>query len=93
MACRVRRTIGILVAVGLMAAIILLFFEDSNYLRYAFYGYYGMGAVCMVGLLYGYKILGTKFVKVFYFMQDIVCAHVVFIPLFVMAVLQPLLLL
>jgi callose synthase len=83
MAYPVRRTIGILVAVGLMAAIIMLFLEDSNYLRYALGGYYGMGAVCMVGLLYGFK-----FVKIFYCIHDIVCAHIIFIPLFVMAAFQ-----
>ncbi|KAL3922916.1 MAG: hypothetical protein SGILL_001947 [Bacillariaceae sp.] len=83
MAYPVRRTIGILVAVGLMTATILLFLEDSNYLRYALAGYYGMGAVCMVGLLYGFK-----FVKVFYCIHDIVCAHIIFIPLFVLAALQ-----
>jgi callose synthase len=83
MAYPVRRTIGILVAVGLMAAIIMLFLEDTNYLRYALAGYYGMGAVCMVGLLYGFR-----FVKVFYCIHDIVCAHIIFIPLFVLAALQ-----
>jgi callose synthase len=83
MAYPVRRTIGILVAVGLMVAIIMLFLEDSNYLRYALAGYYGMGAVCMVGLLYGFKS-----VKIFYCIHDIVCAHIIFIPLFVMAALQ-----
>ncbi|KAG7363584.1 1,3-beta-glucan synthase component-domain containing protein [Nitzschia inconspicua] len=83
MAYPVRRTIGILVAVGLMAAVVMLFIEDSNYLRYALAGYYGMGAICMVGLLYGFK-----FVKVFYCIHDIVCAHIIFIPLFVMAALQ-----
>jgi callose synthase len=66
-----------------MAAIIMLFLEDTNYLRYALAGYYGMGAVCMVGLLYGFR-----FVKVFYCIHDIVCAHIIFIPLFVLAALQ-----
>ncbi|KAL3922878.1 MAG: hypothetical protein SGILL_001970 [Bacillariaceae sp.] len=83
MAYPVRRTIGILVAVGLAAATIMLFLEDSNYLRYALAGYYGMGAVCIVGLLYGFR-----FVKVFYCIHDIVCAHIIFIPLFVLAALQ-----
>jgi callose synthase len=79
----VRRTIGILVAIGVVAAIITLFIEDSNYLRYALAGYYGMGAICMIGLLFGFK-----FVKVFYCIHDIVCAHIIFIPLFVLAALQ-----
>jgi callose synthase len=83
MAYPVRRTMGILVAVGVIAAIVMLFVEDSNYLRYALAGYYGMGAVCMVGLLFGFK-----FVKVFYCIHDIVCAHIIFIPLFILAALQ-----
>ncbi len=79
----VRRTIRILVAVGVVAAIIALFLEDSNYLRYALASYYGLGAVSMLGLL-----CGVKFVKIFYFVHDIVCAHIIFIPLFVLAALQ-----
>lgn len=79
----VRRTLGILVALGIVVTIVALFVEDSNYLRYALAGYYGMGGVCMIGLLYGFK-----FVKVFYFIHDIVCAHIIFVPIFVLAALQ-----
>lgn len=79
----VRRTIGILVAVGFVVAIVTLFIEDMNYLRYALAAYYGSGAICMLGLLYGFK-----FVKIFYLLHDIVCAHIIFIPLFALAALQ-----
>jgi callose synthase len=79
----VRRTIRILVAVGAVAAIMALFIEDANYLRYALASYYGLGAISMLGLLYGFK-----FVKIFYFVHDIVCAHIIFVPLFVLAALQ-----
>lgn len=79
----VRRTLGILVAVGIVITIVALFVLDSNYLRYALAGYYGAGGICMLGLLYGFK-----FVKVFYCIHDIVCAHIIFIPIFVLAALQ-----
>lgn len=79
----VRRTLGILVGVGIVIATISLFVLDSNYLRYALAGYYGMGAICLLGLLYGFK-----FVKGFFCIHDIVCAHIIFIPLFVLAALQ-----
>ena len=79
----VRRTLGILVAVGIVVTIVTLFIEDSNYLRYALAGYYGAGAICMLGLLYGFK-----FVRIFYWIHDIVCAHIIFVPLFVLAAFQ-----
>lgn len=79
----VRRTVGILVFVGLVAGVVLLVIEDLNYLRYALAGYYAVGAVCMVGLLFGFK-----FVKYFYFVHDVVCAHIIFVPLFLLAALQ-----
>merc|ERR1712238_157171 len=46
-------------------------------------GYYGIGAVCQLGLLFG-----MKFVKNFYFVHDLVCGHIIFIPLFILAILQ-----
>jgi len=79
----VRRTLGILVAVGMVTTIVALFMEDVNYLRYALAGYYGVAAFSMIGLLYGFK-----FVKSFYLIHDIVCAHVIFVPIFVLAALQ-----
>ena len=79
----VRRTLSILVGVGVVIATISLFVLDSNYLRYALAGYYGMGGICLLGLLYGFK-----FVKGFFCIHDIVCAHIIFIPLFVLAALQ-----
>eukprot|EP00529_Nitzschia_sp_RCC80_P002602 CAMPEP_0113499794 /NCGR_PEP_ID=MMETSP0014_2-20120614/31949_1 /TAXON_ID=2857 /ORGANISM="Nitzschia sp." /LENGTH=2183 /DNA_ID=CAMNT_0000394015 /DNA_START=271 /DNA_END=6822 /DNA_ORIENTATION=- /assembly_acc=CAM_ASM_000159 len=79
----VRRTVGILVSVGVLVAIVALFIEDMNYLRYGLAAYYGMGAVNLIGLLYGFK-----FVKPFYCLHDVVCAHIIFTPLFVLAALQ-----
>jgi len=37
----------------------------------------------LIGLLYGFK-----FVKPFYYIHDIVCAHIIFVPIFVLAALQ-----
>lgn len=79
----VRRTLGILVFVCLLAGVITLFLEDMNYLRYALAFYYEFGAVCLLGLLWGFK-----FVKFFYFIHDVVCAHIIFIPLILLAALQ-----
>jgi len=79
----IRRTIGILIAVGLLGAIITVFMEDVNCLRYALAAYYGIGGLCQIGLL-----LGTKMVKHFYFVHDVVCGHIIFIPLFILAALQ-----
>jgi callose synthase len=79
----VRRTIGILVFIILLAGVITLFIEDMNYLRYALAAYYEFGAVCLLGLLWGFK-----FVKYFYFIHDVICGHIIFIPLFFFAALQ-----
>jgi callose synthase len=79
----IRRTIGILIFSGLVAGVITLFIEDTNYIRYALAGYYLIGAVCLVGLLFGFK-----FVKPFYLVHDLVCGHIIFIPLFLFGALQ-----
>lgn len=79
----IRRTIGILLFCFMVAGVITLFLEDTNYIRYALAGYYFIGAFCLLGLL-----VGMKFVKNFYMIHDIVCAHIIFIPLFVLAALQ-----
>jgi callose synthase len=79
----VRRTIGIMLFTGMVAGVVSLFLEDRNYIRYALAGYYGMGAVCLLGLLSGVKV-----VKQFYLVHDIVCGHLIFIPLFMLAALQ-----
>lgn len=79
----VRRTIGIMLFTGLVAGVVTLFLEDKNYIRYALAGYYGIGAFCVLGLL-----SGVKFVKQFYLVHDIVCGHLIFIPLFLLAALQ-----
>lgn len=79
----VRRTIGILLFIGLLFSVILLFVEDTNYIRYALAGYYFVGAVCQVALLWGFK-----FVKHFYLVHDVVCGHLIFLPLFLAGALQ-----
>ena len=79
----VRRTIGIMLFLLMVAGIITLFIEDQNYIRFGLAAYYGIGALCLVGLL-----TGLKFVKPFYFIHDLVCGHIIFIPLFVLAALQ-----
>merc|ERR1711935_765654 len=79
----VKAAILFLVADGVVVVIVTLFIEDMNYLRYALAAYYGAGAISMLGLLYGFK-----FVKIFYLIHDIVCAHIIFLPLFILAALQ-----
>jgi callose synthase len=79
----VRRTIGIAIFCGLIAGVVTLFIEDSNYVRYALSAYYALGALCQIGLLAGVKV-----VKHFYMLHDIVCGHLIFIPLFLLAALQ-----
>jgi callose synthase len=79
----VRRTIGIMLFTGMVAGLVTLFLEDQNYIRYALAGYYGVGALSLLGLLFG-----VKFVKQFYLVHDIVCGHLIFVPLFLLAALQ-----
>mmetsp|Transcript_9615 Transcript_9615/g.21673 ORF Transcript_9615/g.21673 Transcript_9615/m.21673 type:complete len:2178 (+) Transcript_9615:367-6900(+) len=79
----VRRTTGILIGIGLMVSCITALIEDSNFFRYGFAAYYGIGAMCQIGLLFG-----SKFVKNFYFIHDLVCGHIIFFPLFILAILQ-----
>lgn len=79
----VRRTLGILIFIGLVGGIFTLFVEDSNYVRFALSAYYAIGAVCMIGLLFG-----VKSVKLFYMIHDFVIGHIIFIPLFLLAALQ-----
>uniref|UniRef100_A0A7S1ZKM7 1,3-beta-glucan synthase n=1 Tax=Ditylum brightwellii TaxID=49249 RepID=A0A7S1ZKM7_9STRA len=78
-----RRTLGLLIAFSLIAGIIILISEDSNYLRKALAAYYGVGAICLIGLL-----TGVKAVKNLYFIHDLVCGHIIFVPLFIFAALQ-----
>ena len=79
----VRQTISIIIFLGLTTGIITMFLEDSDCIRYTLALYYIVGALCQIGLL-----AGVKSVKPFYFVHDIVCGHVIFIPLFVLAALQ-----
>lgn len=79
----IRRTIGIMLFVGIVVGIITVFVEDTNCIRYALAAYFILGAVCMLGLLSGFK-----FVKPFYLIHDLVCGHIIFVPLFILAALQ-----
>jgi len=79
----VRQTISIIIFLGLATGILVLFLEDSDCIRYTISLYYMVGALCQVGLLAGVKI-----VKPFYFVHDVFCGHVIFIPLFFLAALQ-----
>jgi len=79
----VRRTSGILIVIGITVSCVTALVEDSNFIRYGLAAYYGIGAMCQLGVLFG-----SKFVKKFYFIHDIVCGHIIFVPLFILAILQ-----
>ena len=79
----VRRTIGILIGIGLMVSCTTVFIEDSNFIRYGLAAYYGIGALSLLGLLFGFKG-----VKHFYFVHDLVCGHIILIPLLFLSILQ-----
>lgn len=79
----VRQTLGIMIFLGIVGATFILFLEDSDAIRYSMAGYYFIGALCQVGL-----VAGVKVVKNLYFIHDLVCGHIIFIPLFIMAGLQ-----
>lgn len=79
----VRRTIGIMLFVGVITALTALILEDINYVRYALAAYYAVGAFSLLGLLFG-----VKAVKHCYLIHDIVCGHIIFVPLFLLAALQ-----
>lgn len=80
----IRRTIGILLVLGLIAGVFTLFIEDMNYIRYTLASYYGIGALCQLGLMFGFH----KLVKPFFCIHDVIAGHVIFVPLFVLAALQ-----
>ena len=79
----IRQTLGIMLFLGITVGTVILFLEDSDAIRYSLAGYYFVGALCLLGLLYGFKP-----VKHLYFVHDLVCGHIIFIPLFIMAGLQ-----
>jgi len=79
----VRRTIGIVISLCLTAGIVTIFVEDTDFIRYTLAAYYGIGALCQLGLLVGFKP-----VKHFYLVHDIICAQIIFFFLFVMGALK-----
>eukprot|EP00560_Eucampia_antarctica_P003873 CAMPEP_0197837544 /NCGR_PEP_ID=MMETSP1437-20131217/32466_1 /TAXON_ID=49252 ORGANISM="Eucampia antarctica, Strain CCMP1452" /NCGR_SAMPLE_ID=MMETSP1437 /ASSEMBLY_ACC=CAM_ASM_001096 /LENGTH=1848 /DNA_ID=CAMNT_0043444667 /DNA_START=1096 /DNA_END=6642 /DNA_ORIENTATION=+ len=79
----VRRTIGIFVCIGLIMAVLTIYLEDSDTIRYTMAAYYALGAFCQLGLLFGFEA-----VKPLYCIHDVICGHIIFIPLFILAALQ-----
>ena len=79
----VRRILSVVIFIGLVAGIVIIYVEDIDFIRYSMAGYYFLAAVAMIGLLFGVKI-----VKYIYFAHDFICAHVFFIPLFILGALQ-----
>jgi len=79
----VRRTVGILLSLGISIAVVTVFVEDTNFIRYSLAAYYIIGAINFVGLL-----AGVKAVKPFFMIHDLVCGHIMFIPLFLLSILQ-----
>jgi len=77
------RAINIILSSLLIVSFVTVFVEDINCLRYALSAYYGIGAICLLGLT-----AGVKAVKPFYFLHDVVVGHIIFVPLFIMATLQ-----
>ncbi len=78
-----RQTIGIIIFLGISVGVFVLFLEDSDAVRYSLAGYYAIGGLCQIGLLYGIDA-----VKGFYYVHDLLCGHIIFIPLFALAALQ-----
>lgn len=78
-----RQTIGIIIFCGAASGIFILFLEDSDFIRFSLSAYYGIGALCQIGLLYGLKV-----VKGFYYLHDLLVGHIIFIPLFLLAAIQ-----
>ncbi len=78
-----RQTIGIIIFCGISGGTLILFVEDSNSIRYSLAAYYAIGALCQLGLLFG-----VKTVKAFYHIHDLLCGHVIFVFLFILAGLQ-----
>jgi callose synthase len=79
----IRRTIGILLFLLFITGVLIVFIEDSNWLRYTLAAYYGIGALCLLGLM-----AGLRLVKPIYMIHDYVCGHLLFIPLFILGALQ-----
>jgi len=78
-----RQTIGILLFLSITSGLFLLFLEDSDAIRFSLAGYYLVGALCQLGLLGG-----VRAVKHLYFIHDLICGHIIFVPIFILAALQ-----
>jgi callose synthase len=49
----IRRTIGIMISLGLMVSCTAIFIEDTNFFRFSLAAYYAIGAMSQLGLLFG----------------------------------------
>ncbi len=78
-----RQTIGIIIFLSINVGIFILFLEDSDAIRYSLAAYYFIAAICQICLL-----VGINAVKSLYYVHDLLCGHIIFIPLFVLAALQ-----
>jgi len=79
-----RRSLGIVIGVLTGLAIGIILVEDTNFIRYLLSAYYGLGAICLLGLLLGLN----RWVKHLYFIHDLVCGHLLFVVIFVFAAVQ-----
>jgi len=79
-----RRSLGIVIGVLTGLAIGIILVEDTNFIRYLLSAYYGLGAICLLGLLLGLN----WWVKHLYFIHDLVCGHLLFVVIFAFAAVQ-----
>mmetsp|Transcript_15122 Transcript_15122/g.33800 ORF Transcript_15122/g.33800 Transcript_15122/m.33800 type:complete len:1076 (+) Transcript_15122:3108-6335(+) len=79
-----RRTLGNLITVSILLTIGTILKEDTNFIRYLISAYYLIGALCMIGLLFG----AAKFVKYFYLVHDLIVGHIMFFFIFLLAAMQ-----
>ena len=79
----IRRTLGMIISVGLVAGIVTIFIEDINCFRYGLAAYYYIGSICLLGLMGDYP-----FVQHFYFIHDLFCGHLIFSVLFIASLLR-----
>jgi len=79
----IRRTLSILIVSGITVGVVIVFMEDKNCFRYALAAYYYIGAFCLLGLM-----AGVQFVRHFYFIHDLVCGHIIFVPLFILGFMR-----
>ena len=75
---------GIIVSLGLVGCVLVVFKEDTNMVRYSMGGYYMMGCVTQLVLMFA----GVSYAKWAYRIHDLVVGHVIFSVLFLAAAMQ-----